>query len=757
MSESPSSTPQRSSQLRLPKWAEQMRAVSWNVDTLKPDVDQWREHARRLVASGVNTVVAFWFGKDIHYRHILFDSAIYEVTHPGLGFQQVYDVLRLLCEICHEVGLKVIEHHGMAFVHYEKGSPIYCVPPGQLRYKGQAMQDWFCVDARSNGVSMGNYKSFMLCPNHEDFRAAVREVTMALMAAGIDGLMLDDISFAPSYTVCVCNSCREKFLQDGGIVLPSFDGRGFWGNFSNPDFRHWLRFRLQSTRDFHVDQARSIAEVQPEFAYLACNSTNLMVIAAQNQGWAYDQWIDAATVVHRENCNWQANFHCFPDTAIEDKVGKAIGRSKCAPTLNLMYPHSPEDYFFCWAQTKWLGSHFWGSYIHYVWQESAAHPLTLRTPPGDELAALGQCYLIERDFPQFFAGPNSRTLAEVAVVFSPSTRNLYGGNSDRHYSNELRGWGQALLRENILFDVLLESDITSRVLKRYRLLILPNHACMGTSQAEAILGYLRKGGKVIATHETALYDESGAARGNSSLTAAMGLKNPHPITGLDAEIALLPKGCLFANEAVPTPPGEVIAVEVDEASTIDAILSGPVAAHYTPMHRPVVAAHRAIGRGEAIWIGGRFGALVCTGVISSRVEGSRMPFHFKEKPDDAARRLMMRAIRHLLPELSIKVNAPEGVYVNALADDEGYQIHLINFSGAPWRGGEFLSEAEFCQPEVPPLRERLVISIPEGISFTRAEHLRLPKGDIRAMIFEDGRIEFPEGYPLAYSVVKLYF
>jgi hypothetical protein len=57
---------------------------------------------------------------------------------------------------------------------------------------------------------------------------------------------------------------------------------------------------------------------------------------------------------------------------------------------------------------------------------------------------------------------------------------------------------------------------------RYRVLILPNIAALSTAQCAQIAEYVRRGGSIVATYETSLYDEWGTRRSDFGLAELFG-------------------------------------------------------------------------------------------------------------------------------------------------------------------------------------------------------------------------------------------
>src|SRR5512145_1405695 len=111
---------------------------------------------------------------------------------------------------------------------------------------------------------------------------------------------------------------------------------------------------------------------------------------------------------------------------------------------------------------------------------------------------------------------NRRSLADVAILYSQSTLTRYGMESpDRERATStdyFQGLYYALLQARVLFDFVHEDMLDAENLKKYRALILPNVAYMSDRQCEQLLTFARRGGSLLATYETSLYNEWGDPR-----------------------------------------------------------------------------------------------------------------------------------------------------------------------------------------------------------------------------------------------------
>jgi hypothetical protein len=128
---------------------------------------------------------------------------------------------------------------------------------------------------------------------------------------------------------------------------------------------------------------------------------------------------------------------------------------------------------------------------------------------------------------------NRRTIANIGVVFSQRTNGRYHPpksvrwgydtlatdpeGSSGEASNSMQGLYYALLDGRFVFDFVHEDRLSREVLDRYSTLLLPNVALLSDAQCRELHGYVERGGSLLATFETGLYDEKGAARAQSGL------------------------------------------------------------------------------------------------------------------------------------------------------------------------------------------------------------------------------------------------
>jgi hypothetical protein len=127
---------------------------------------------------------------------------------------------------------------------------------------------------------------------------------------------------------------------------------------------------------------------------------------------------------------------------------------------------------------------------------------------------------------------NEDSMAHVAMVYSQQTANFYGGESARQkVADHTLGMYQGRIEARIPFEMAHDRLLDPAHIDRFKLLILPNIAALSDGQCDQLRQYVSRGGSVLATHETSLYDEWGFRRQNVGLSDLFGVKFDGRIEG----------------------------------------------------------------------------------------------------------------------------------------------------------------------------------------------------------------------------------
>jgi hypothetical protein len=118
---------------------------------------------------------------------------------------------------------------------------------------------------------------------------------------------------------------------------------------------------------------------------------------------------------------------------------------------------------------------------------------------------------------------NTESLARVGMVYSQQTGHFYGGsNAAQKVENHTLGYYQALIESRIPFQMVHDGLLDAKQLERYKVLILPNIAALSDPQCEQLRQFVKRGGGLVATYETSLYDDWGMRRKDFGLADLFG-------------------------------------------------------------------------------------------------------------------------------------------------------------------------------------------------------------------------------------------
>jgi hypothetical protein len=119
-------------------------------------------------------------------------------------------------------------------------------------------------------------------------------------------------------------------------------------------------------------------------------------------------------------------------------------------------------------------------------------------------------------------------LAQVGIVrshdsleFRPGARKDPAGQAAPH-GEDFRGWCQAMIAAHQLWDLVPSHLLDEKHLERFQVLVLPSVSCMGPAECAAVRAFVRRGGVLIATGETSLFDADGRQKDDFLLADVFG-------------------------------------------------------------------------------------------------------------------------------------------------------------------------------------------------------------------------------------------
>jgi hypothetical protein len=369
-----------------------------------------------------------------------------------------------------------------------------------------AHPDWIAVDEdgrpRRHWASPEMWVTCGLGPYNFEFMTAVKREIMARYA--VDGLFVN--RWEGSGT-CYCEHCRTGFRAASGRELPrTADPR----DPAQRDYRQWREQRLMSLWRLWD---REVRKLNPDSCVIP------------NTGGGATSRLDMRTIGERA------------PMLVADRQARHGLMAPWAIGMNA------KEYRAAVGMKPVAGLFSVGMEEAYRWKDSVQSPDEIRLWVAD-LVANGM-----RPWFTKFAGTlhdrrwlapveemfnwchgaerylrNERPLARVGLVYSQQTAWSCPADSlrDRVVDPGL-GWYQALVEARIPFEMVHDRLLDAEHLEPFKTLVLPNIAALSDRQCAELAFFVKRGGSLVATHETSLFDESGAQRSDFGLAELFGV------------------------------------------------------------------------------------------------------------------------------------------------------------------------------------------------------------------------------------------
>ncbi len=281
-------------------------------------------------------------------------------------------------------------------------------------------------------------------------------------------------------------------------------------------------------------------------------------------------------------------------------------------------------------------------------------------------------------------------VADVGLYFSSRTRDWLGRENPAEYFQSFQGAHKAMVYEHIPWGVLLDENVTLERLGQFAIVLLPHAAVLSEREVAMLRSYVERGGNLVVTGWSGLFDRCGEPREESALSELAGARFVRRLDSLDNWMRFAPdKGSSRACEALKR----------DISSGWPFLVKGP-AAVFEPTSAQAVGEllepHRTTrqrqGKEGTDWPMSA-DAAVGAAVLVNRV-GEGTVLTFAGSPDYAtagehsiveARRLLANAIRLLHPEPRVRIVAPTTVQA-VVTDDPSkreLRVHLLGYHSPP--------------------------------------------------------------------------
>ena len=479
--------------------------------------DKIKRRAEGFAKANIDTVLNFGF-------HTRFDFSNY--------FGSLHGYLHDVCEELHKYGIKYMDHYSCNVIQRPKNkvelikmhaAQRHCVllHPDEkatefAQYEGYMFRDLCEEDVRdgSRGYSWG-YQFELFCHNNPNFLDMHEKYLKRLISdVPMDAIEVDDMCDYGSHSTCGCKYCREKFLKLYGHELPPFEDKSFWGkasnyssvtkdydswgNYENPVFRDWIKFKSDSV----VDHVKIIKKAVGDIPLMTCCSST-GPIRLNSIALNLERMMPELDLLVLENCGTSVNtvdWVRMDAEALQQKdIAEKMGN---VPAIAVSY-----TVFSIGAYLGWALSRFWG-----VSNGSFTLLGRLEKEPEEEIEIhelIGPYNNWETSYSDLDI-KNGQDLVEVRLVSNIYCRNngWHDENGVEHWT-KVSQWSEALVQNNIGYRFIRADELSdaSAVRACKTPLIIDGVDCVSDNQYDAIKQFLVGGGKAFLHLPFGNFDE----------------------------------------------------------------------------------------------------------------------------------------------------------------------------------------------------------------------------------------------------------
>jgi len=402
-------------------------------------------------------------------------------------------------------------------------------PHSALQDVYEARPDWIAVDAegrkRRHWASPHRWVTCALGPYNFEFMTEVTREIVSLYK--VDGIFSN--RWAGS-GMCYCEHCQKNFRAAYGMELPRTNDP------QDPRRRNYILWRQERLFDLWRLWDAEIRKINPQARYIA------------NAGGGALSNLDMKTIGE------------MAPTLFADRQAR---RGLALPWSN---GKNGKEYRATLGRKPIVGIFSVGVEERYRWKDSVQSDAEIRTWVAEGVANglrpwftkfSGTLHdrrwlkVVEDLYNWHYRSEkylrNESSLARVAMVYSQQSATFYGGErAQQKVEDHTLGMYHALIEARIPFEMAHDRLLDPEHVDAFKLLILPNIAALSDRQCEQLRQYVARGGSLLATFETSLYDEWGVRRNDFGLQDLFGvsfqgrlegplqnsylrLEGPHPI------------------------------------------------------------------------------------------------------------------------------------------------------------------------------------------------------------------------------------
>ena len=395
----------------------------------------------------------------------------------------------------------------------------------------EAHPDWRRIPTKTTEIPMVDMKKFphggMLCPlgPYGDFFIDVLAEILTRYP-DVDAFSFDGLHYGG---VCYCEHCRRNFRTDTGQEIPATD-------LNDADFRRYQHWADRKMEDLVRRMQTRLKGIKQDVALVTWSTNagrwghflslprnmparmNLLLDAPDQEFWM-DESNRGNTILpaFTNACMWAITDHRvgFSEPYLMSH-GNPYGKDSFPP-------HEIER--------RMLLALTWG----------ASPSIAVIQPPRLQQDLYHCMDEVQRRKPWL---THKQPEHWGAILLSDNSRTFYGrdpGKVEERYLANVLGTFRACVEEHLPVNLINDWNLNFDDLSKYKVLILPNAACLDEQQIKGVRSFVENGGGLVASLDTSLFDEFGNPRHNFALADLFGanyrgLPTTEPMAETDIDV-----------------------------------------------------------------------------------------------------------------------------------------------------------------------------------------------------------------------------
>ncbi len=628
-------------------------------------------------------------------------------TSPGTSFLDAHNLfkgkkvnfnsLKDYLSEAHKNNIRVVIYYNVHAIEisYARKHPEW----QQIQNDGKPLEDVYSVDS-----------SFCI---NSPWREEVFGTLKKLAAFEIDGVFYDGPIFFSK--TCCCESCKSLFKQKYLKDLPSKSDLSS----EHPTFewKEVIEFQSDSIAMFLRESNKILKDINPQI---------LLYMNGNTLGPSWPTGRDNRKIIKETDILGAEGGFLYGE--FKEPIYKPGAMAKLLETQS---GGKPTVVFDAAKQGPWSFSTLPEGEISILYSQTITSQGNVWLAISDvsdfhekEIDVIRKFNRLIRENPDPFF--KTESMAKIAIIWPQKAGNYYSGSSvpltdftkemnrekAGNTEEEFYGFYDGLSRGHFPFDV-LDEDSLKNDLNKYELLILPNVTCLEKADTDKIRDFVGRGGNIISTFETSLYDENGKKLNNFELEDVFGIENSGDVFGpLNWDYVVPADDDHFAlkelrNRYIKAPS---YGLKLKAKAKVPLLFCKPLPGSYSgsPEISPwPFLIENGYGKGTSIFIAGTFG-------------GSLYKFHFPEYY-----RILFNLVTKLSKPQVVLENCPSSIEVNLRKKANSVFLYLINFTSEMKRPVERITPVTDIRIEVvleEKARSIKALLLQEKLEFSQTEN-----------------------------------